>query len=85
VARLLFDATELESFSCSTMQSYQKLSTKTLTILVLFAITYLCKSEFSSLLHLQNKYQNCLKPSNDLRVAMYNIVLGYERIVSKKQ
>jgi len=28
MARLLFDATELESFWCSTMQSYQKLSAK---------------------------------------------------------
>jgi len=39
VARLLFDATELESFWCSTTQSYQKLSTKGLSILVPFAIT----------------------------------------------
>jgi len=31
MARLLFDARELESFWCSTRQNYQKLSTKVLT------------------------------------------------------
>jgi len=43
---LLFDATELESFWCSTMQSSQKLSSKVLSNkvlsnLLLFATTYL--------------------------------------------
>jgi len=37
IARLLFDATELESFWCSTVQSYQKLSTKALSIWMPFA------------------------------------------------
>jgi len=39
------------------MQSYQKLSTKALSILLTFATTYLCESGFSFLLHVKNKYQ----------------------------
>jgi len=38
MARLLYDAIELESFWCSTMLSYHKLSIKTLYILMPFAI-----------------------------------------------
>jgi len=40
MAGLLFDATELKSFYCSTMQNYLKLSTKALSILVHFAATH---------------------------------------------
>ena len=44
--------------------------TKALYILVPFATTFLCKRGFSSLFHLKKKYQNCLNPSNNLRVAL---------------
>ena len=40
MARLFFDATEIKSLWCSTLQSYQRLSIKTPSILVSF-ITYL--------------------------------------------
>jgi len=76
MARLLFDAT---------MESYQKLSAKALPILVPFATTYLGESGFSSLLHSQNKYRNCLNHSHNSHVALSNCVPGYERIVSEKQ
>jgi len=47
-------------------------STKALSLLVLYKTTYLCKSGFSSLLHLTNKYWNCLNPSNrDAREQMH--------------
>jgi len=42
------------------MQSYEDLSTKALSILVPFAITYLAESGFSSPSLLQNKYRNRL-------------------------
>jgi len=35
MARLFFDATELEYFWCSNMQSYQKLGKKVLSIIML--------------------------------------------------
>jgi len=41
MARLLFDATELERFLCSTTQSYPKLSTKALSILAPIATTFM--------------------------------------------
>jgi len=49
----LFDATELKSIWCSIIQSYQKLSTKVLSALVLFVTIYLFESGFSSLLHFE--------------------------------
>jgi len=64
MARLLFDATELKRFWRSTMQSYQKLIPKTLSILLPFAITHLCESGVSSLHHLKNNYRNHLNPWN---------------------
>jgi len=85
VARLLFDAVEFERFWCSTKQSYQKLCTKSLSVLVPFAPTYLYKSGFSSLLHLKNKYRDHLNPSKDLRMALSNCVPRFVRIISEKQ
>jgi len=61
MSTLLLDSTILESFLCSTMQSYQKLSTKVVSTLVLFVTTYLFESGFSVPLHLKkNKYRNRL-------------------------
>jgi len=67
------------------MQSFKKLSTKALSILVPFAITCLDESGFSTLLHLENKYRSRLNLSNYLRVTLSNCVPGYERIVPKQQ
>ena len=74
IARLLFDAAELERFRCSNRQSYKKLCMKTLSILVPLATTYFCESGFSSLLRLKNKVPNRLNPSNDLRMVLCNYV-----------
>jgi len=83
--KLLFDATKLEHFWCSNMESYRKLSEKALSILVPFATTYLCESGFSFLLYLKNKYRNLLNPSKYLRVALSNCVPRYDRMISGNQ
>ena len=83
--KLLFDTTKLESFWCSNMESYRKLSEKALSFLVPFKTTYLCESGFSSLIYLKNKYRNRLNPSKDLRVALSNCVAMYDRMISGKQ
>jgi len=85
MARLFLGATELELFWCLTIQSYQKLSTKALSILVLFAITCVCKSGFSPLLHLKNNHSHRLNPSNNLRVALSDCVPSNEQILLEKQ
>jgi len=54
MARFLFDATQLASFLCSKMQSYQKLYTKAMSILVPFATTYLCESGYTIPFHFKN-------------------------------
>jgi len=75
MSTMLLDTTILKSFWCSTMQSYQKLSTKVVSTLVLFVTTYLFESGFSSPLHLKkNKYRNRLNPSNDLCVGLNKCV-----------
>jgi len=61
MAKLLFDATVLESFCSSTMQNYLKLSAKALSILVPFVTTNCCKSGFSSIPQVK-KNQNRLNP-----------------------
>jgi len=68
MARLLFDSTETElySFWCSIMQSYQKLSTKALSILVPLATAYFCVCRFSSLFI----WKTSMNTSNNLRVAL---------------
>jgi len=83
--KLLLDATKLESFWCSNMESYRKLSAKALSNPVQLATTYLCESGFSSLFYLKNKYRNRLNPSKDLRVALSNCVPRYDRMISEKQ
>jgi len=45
----------LKRLWCLIMKSYQKFSTKALSILVLFTTTYLCESGFSFLLHLKRQ------------------------------
>ena len=55
------------------MQSYQKLSTKTC---LFWCPLQRHESGFSSLLHLKNKYQNRLNPSNDLWVARVTVCQG---------
>jgi len=62
MAKLLFDDTELKSFWCSTMQSYQKLSTKVPSNLVLFVTTYLFESWFSSILNLKKQVPEPFEP-----------------------
>ncbi len=80
--KLQFDANDLENFWCVVIPLYQKLGTKALSILVPFATTYLCESDFSSILYLKNKYRNRLNPAHDLRVAVSNKVPRFETIIS---
>jgi len=84
MAGLLFDATELKSFYCSTMQNYLKLSTKALSILVHFATTHFWKSGFSLLLHLK-KISELFEPSKDLRMVLSDCVPRYKQMISDKQ
>jgi len=63
MAGLLLIATELESFWCSTKQSYHKLCKKNLSIRVPFFQQQICANvDSSTLLHLKNNYGNHLNP-----------------------
>jgi len=56
-ARVLFDVAEFESFWYSTVHSYQKLITTSLSVLVPFSAIYLCEYGLSSLLHLKTSIE----------------------------
>ena len=84
MARLLFDATELESFWIQPSKVIGTCVQKPCLFECPFSTTYFSKSGFCFLLHLKNKYQNHLNPSNDLRMALTNCVPRLEWIISEK-
>ena len=51
----MFMMKSLAQFCASMLQSYQKISTKVLCIIVLFTSTYLCESGFSTLMHIKSR------------------------------
>jgi len=81
VARLLFDATELESFLCLVKKNYQKLCTKAPSIVVHLATTNFCKSGFSSLLQLKNKCWNRYQQAYVLREVILKMKMLQNRTV----
>jgi len=65
-----FSNGNLEHFRASQMETYPVLAKKALDVLVPFATTYLCETEFSCLLHINSKTRNRLDPQHDMRVAL---------------
>lgn len=50
-----------------------------------FYSTYLCETGFSSLLSKKTKSKNCLNPSTDPWIAVNKKILGFDKIISKRQ
>jgi len=87
MSRSLFDAMELESFWCSTMQIaklpetvYKSPSYSSALCNNIFVWIWIFLSA-----SFKNKCQNRWKRSNDLRMALSNCVPRYERRISEKQ
>lgn len=57
-----------------------------MNILLPFASTYLCESEFSALLYIKSKYRTRLTAvENDLRISLSNITPRFDELCSRKQ
>ena len=81
--KLLYESSSLETFWCSVQTKYPALAKRALQVLVTFATTWLCESEFSSLIYIKNKYRNALDPENDLRIVLSHKVPRFEHIIAK--
>ena len=68
--REMFMTKSLSQFWSFMLSSYPKLSTEALRVIVPFASTYLCESEFSALVHIKSKACNQLDVEDDMRIAI---------------
>ena len=75
----------LENFWASQLETYPVLAKKALTVLVPFATTYLCETEFSCLIHIKTKSRNRLDPQHDMRVALSTKTPRFDVIINRKQ
>ena len=60
----------LATFWCAQLQMFPQLEKSALKILVLFATTYLCETEFSTPVSINTKPRNRLDPGDDMSVAI---------------
>ena len=66
----MFMEKSLSQFWCTMLRSYPKISTETLRVIVPFASTYLCETEFFALVHTESKARNQLNVEDDMRLAI---------------
>ena len=72
-----------EEYLCSAIISFQGICKTALTVLIPFAITWLCESGYSNFLSIMKKSRNRLNAQADMNVAISNIV--QPRFISMKQ
>ena len=85
VFEMQFESKTLEQYWCLAMDMFPKLCEKALSVLILFATTYLCESGFSALLSIKTKSRNRLNAQADMRVAISNKLPRFEKLLSNKQ
>ena len=83
--KMQFESKTLEQYCYCTMNMFQRLCEKTLSMLIPFATTYLCESGFSTLLSIKTKSRNCLNAQTDMRNAISNKVPSFEKVLCNKQ
>ena len=66
----MFVEKSLSQFWCTMLQSYPKVSTEALSIIMPFASTYPSETGFSALVHIQSKARNQLNIEDDMRLAI---------------
>ena len=88
VLEMQFESKTLETqeqYWCLAMDMFPKLCEKALSVLIPFATTYLCQSEFSGLLSIKTKSRNHVNAQVDIQVAISNKVPRFEKLLSNKQ
>ena len=84
-AKIKFNSSSLKEFWCCMLQEYPKLAKRALEALIPFPTTYLCEADMSTLVNIKTAYRNCLRVTNDMRIALGNINPCIGELVSKRQ
>lgn len=61
------------------------MSQKAVKILIPFATTYLCETGFSALAAIKSKYRSRLNIAKEVRVAISDITLRFDKLCSQKK
>ncbi|XP_076806902.1 zinc finger BED domain-containing protein 5-like [Clavelina lepadiformis] len=84
-SREMFLEKSLTQFWCIMLRSYPKVSKEALRVIVPFALTYLCESGFSALVHIKSKARNQLNVEDDMRLSISKTKPRISRLVSNMQ
>jgi hypothetical protein len=80
-----FSNQDLDEFWYSQIAAYPVLAKKALSVLIPFATTYLCDSEFSTLISLKTKARKRLDARHDMRLALSKTVPRIYVLTDRKQ
>ena len=67
------------------LHEYLELATRDLEALIPFPTTYLCKAAMYALVNIKTTNSNRLRVAKDMRIALSNINLRIDELVSKRQ
>ena len=67
------------------VQEYSKLAKRALEALIPFPTIYLCEASMSALVNIKTTYRNRLRVANDKKIALSNVNLRIDKLVSKRQ
>ena len=81
----MFMMKSLTQFWTSMLQSYPKLLTEALRVIVLSASTYLCEGGFSTLMHIKSKARNNLDVENEMRLEIIETRPRISKLASDMQ
>ena len=84
-AKTKVSSSSLIEFWCSMLQEYTELAKRALEALIPFPTTYLCEAAMSALVNIETTYHNRFGVANDMRIALSNINLRINELVSKRQ
>ena len=80
-----FNSKNIAEFWCSLTQAYPRLVKRAMVALLPFATTYLCESEFLTLLAIKAKQQNRLDAKDNMHVALSKTIPGFCVLVENMQ
>ena len=81
----LYNLNLLISFWVKARSEFLLVGCKALLVLVPFATSYLCEAGFSAVAIIKSKYRNKIKIERDMRVAISNIALQFNKMCIEQQ
>ncbi|CAK1583466.1 unnamed protein product [Parnassius mnemosyne] len=83
--KLQYDKDKLLEFWSSVSHEYRAISYAALRVLLPFATSYFCETDFSAVTVIKNKYRSKINVEKDMRVAISKLEPRYEKLCSEKQ